>query len=553
MNNDIAIKVENLTKIYRLYDKPLDRLKETFHPFKKKYHREFYALNDVSFEVKRGETVGIIGKNGAGKSTLLQIITGVLTPTSGNITVNGKISALLELGAGFNPELTGIENIYFSGTNMGYTQEEIQNKIADIIAFADIGDFINQPMKLYSSGMYMRVAFAIAINVDPDVLIIDEALAVGDIRFSQKCFRILKEFKDNGRTILFVSHDTGAIINFCNKAIWLIDGRVYQIGEPDDIVKSYVAYMAYEFIATNRKVSKEIPVKDLIKETNNIIFSIDDLSLSDRFLEINGWAYIKDENSENMEISIVLKSEKETYCFSTQVQCVPHVTRFYKDLNLNLDNSGFVALIPRDVLKMDIYKIGIYIKKDKIEGIHYTDRSVDCLFDMKKIGLSSKAGIEWGDVSGLSTFGEGGAEIKGVALYGKSPYIKMNILTGGETVVFYVNIEIKRNIYSPIVGFVLNDEYGNSILGINNYILGKKLDDFFEGEKVILKFEFEFPSLKNGRYSFSPAIAEGTQENHVQLHWIHDAYIIEIASKEKDAKMVWYYLIKEANIDVLHC
>jgi len=187
MSNDIAIKAENLTKTYRLYDSNLDRLKESLHPLRRKYHHEFNALHDFNFEVKKGETVGIIGKNGSGKSTLLKIITGVLTPTSGSVTVNGRISALLELGAGFNPELTGIENVYFNGTLMGYSKEEMHAKLDDILGFADIGEFVRQPVKSYSSGMFVRLAFAVAINIDPDILIVDEALAVGDIFFQQKC------------------------------------------------------------------------------------------------------------------------------------------------------------------------------------------------------------------------------------------------------------------------------------------------------------------------------------------------------------------------------
>jgi len=238
-NDNIAIKVENLTKIYKLYDKPVDRLKESLHPFKKKYHREFYALKNLNFEVKEGETVGIIGKNGAGKSTLLQIITGVVTPTSGNVIANGKIAALLELGTGFNPELTGIENIYFSGTIMGYTKEEIDAKLDDIISFADIGDFINQPIKLYSSGMMLRLAFSVAINVDPKILIIDEALAVGDMGFQMKCINRIDRMRSQGITMLFVSHAPTTIKKLCDRAIWISDGQIYSMGEAVSIADAY--------------------------------------------------------------------------------------------------------------------------------------------------------------------------------------------------------------------------------------------------------------------------------------------------------------------------
>lgn len=238
--SNIAIKVQNLSKVYKLYDKPIDRLKESLHPLKKKYHKEFYALNDVSFEIKKGETVGIIGKNGAGKSTLLKIITGVLTPSSGHVHVNGRIASLLELGAGFNPEYTGVENIYLQGTLMGYTKEEMESKIQAILDFADIGDFVYQPVKSYSSGMFARLAFAVAINVDPDILIVDEVLSVGDARFQSKSIKKMESIRNNGTTILFVSHDTNQIKRFCTKCIWLHKNELRELGEPSYIADKYI-------------------------------------------------------------------------------------------------------------------------------------------------------------------------------------------------------------------------------------------------------------------------------------------------------------------------
>lgn len=239
MNKDIAIKVENLSKVYRLYNAPIDRMKEALHPFKKNYHKEFYALNDVSFEIKKGQTVGIIGKNGSGKSTLLKIITGVLNPTSGNVMVNGRISALLELGAGFNPEYTGMENIYFQGNLMGFNREEMSSKVQEILEFADIGDFIHQPVKNYSSGMFARLAFAVAINVEPEILIVDEALSVGDMAFQAKCFNKFKEFRDKGITILFVTHSTDLIIKYCQSAILINEGIKIKDGDCKETVETF--------------------------------------------------------------------------------------------------------------------------------------------------------------------------------------------------------------------------------------------------------------------------------------------------------------------------
>ncbi len=236
---DIAIKVENLSKVYKLYEKPIDRLKESINPLRKKYHKDFYALKDLSFEVKKGETIGIIGKNGSGKSTLLKIITGVLTPSSGSVQVNGKISALLELGAGFNPEYTGIENIYLNGTIMGFSKSEIESKLQDILQFADIGDFVYQPVKTYSSGMFARLAFALAISVDPDILIVDEALAVGDMAFQNKCFNKILGLMEKGKTVLFVSHSLSAIRLLCNRTIWINDGEILYFDETDTVTEIY--------------------------------------------------------------------------------------------------------------------------------------------------------------------------------------------------------------------------------------------------------------------------------------------------------------------------
>jgi len=237
MPSSAVISVKNLTKIYKIYSKPIDRLKEAFHPFSKKYHQDFYALHDVSFDVGKGEVLGFIGRNGCGKSTILQLICGVLTPSAGTIYTNGRISALLELGAGFNPELTGLENVYFKSSILGASKVETDNKIDDILAFADIGDFIHQPVKTYSSGMFIRLAFAVAVNVAPDILVVDEALSVGDFRFKQKCLRQIKKFREDGKTILFVSHDTSTVIEFCTKAIWLQDGKVFMSGTPADVCK----------------------------------------------------------------------------------------------------------------------------------------------------------------------------------------------------------------------------------------------------------------------------------------------------------------------------
>lgn len=237
--SDGVIQVIDVTKMYKLYDRHTDRLKEALGFSRKKCYTEHYALNHISFEVNKGETVGIIGTNGSGKSTILKIITGVLNPTEGEIKVNGRISALLELGAGFNGEYTGIENIYLNGTMIGFSKEEIDAKLDDILAFADIGEFVNQPVKTYSSGMFVRLAFAVAINIEPEILIVDEALSVGDVFFQAKCYHKFEEFKEAGKTILFVSHDLSSVSKYCDRVVLLNKGEKLAEGTPKEMIDLY--------------------------------------------------------------------------------------------------------------------------------------------------------------------------------------------------------------------------------------------------------------------------------------------------------------------------
>ena len=241
--SEYAIQVKDVSKMYKLYNRNRDRIIDAFNLSKTPRYREHFALNNLTFDVKRGETVGIIGTNGAGKSTILKIITGVLNATSGDVIIDGRISALLELGAGFNQEYTGIENVYLNGTMMGYTREEIDQKMQDILDFADIGDFVYQPVKTYSSGMFVRLAFAVAINIDPEILIVDEALSVGDVFFQNKCYKKFDDFKKLGKTILFVSHDLSSISKYCDRVVLLDHGRKLSEGSPKDMINIYKKVM----------------------------------------------------------------------------------------------------------------------------------------------------------------------------------------------------------------------------------------------------------------------------------------------------------------------
>ncbi len=236
--DEIAIAVKDVRKIYKLYDRPQDRVKEALG-LGKKSHKVHYALNGVSMDIKRGETVGIIGTNGSGKSTILKIITGVLNPTEGEVVVDGRISALLELGAGFNMEYNGIENVYLNGTMMGFSEKEIEEKLPAILEFADIGDYVYQPAKTYSSGMFVRLAFAVAINIEPEILIVDEALSVGDVFFQAKCYHKFEEFKEMGKTIIFVSHDLSSISKYCDRVFLLNKGTLLGEGSPKEMIDAY--------------------------------------------------------------------------------------------------------------------------------------------------------------------------------------------------------------------------------------------------------------------------------------------------------------------------
>lgn len=252
-----AIEVNNVSKKYALYNKPFDRLRESLSIFRKSFHKEFNALNPLSFKVAKGECFGIIGVNGSGKSTLLKILTDVLTPTTGTYSVNGRVSALLELGAGFNVDFTGLENIYLNGTIMGYSKEEMDQRVDAIKDFADIGEFINQPVKTYSSGMFARLAFAVAINVDPDILIVDEALSVGDIYFQAKCYKKFDEFKSKGKTIIFVTHDIGSVLKYCDEVMLLNKGDLIGIGSPAEMVDLFKKILSNQTITVASEEKKE--------------------------------------------------------------------------------------------------------------------------------------------------------------------------------------------------------------------------------------------------------------------------------------------------------
>ncbi|MDP3028251.1 MAG: ABC transporter ATP-binding protein [Deltaproteobacteria bacterium] len=430
MSSDVAIRVHDLSKCYQIYDRPHDRLKQSLYPRlqrlvgkpPKQYHREFWALKDVSFEVKKGETIGIIGRNGSGKSTLLQLICGTLTPTGGAVETNGRIAALLELGSGFNPEFTGRENVYMNASILGLTEAEIDVRYDDIVAFADIGDFLDQPVKTYSSGMYVRLAFAVIANVDADILVIDEALAVGDAFFTQKCMRFLRKFRENG-TILFVSHDTAAVIALCQGAYWLHQGMIWQSGTPKEVSEAYLA----DFFEAQQGPG-----------------------------------------------AVSARSEKE----STYNIDVPITS--YRDMRCDFINATNL--------------------RNDIE-----------LFQFQPDAAS---------------FGQGGAHITSVVLADEAgaPLIWV---VGGENVRLIITCRANKELVSPIIGFYIKDRLGQILFGDNTFLayMHKPITVEF-GHEFQAQFDFCMPILPAGDYSICAAVAEGTQHDHVQHQWLHDALML---------------------------
>ena len=395
-NNEYAIQVQDVSKIYKLYDKPIDRLKESLSLTHKNYHKDFFALSDISFNVKKGETVGIIGTNGSGKSTILKIITGVLTPTSGQVRVSGVISALLELGAGFNMDYTGIENIYMNGTMMGFSKKQMDETLPDILEFADIGDFVYQPVKTYSSGMFVRLAFALSINVEPEILIVDEALSVGDVFFQSKCYRRMEEIRKNGTTILMVTHDMGSVIKYCDRVVLLNKGHYVAEGAPGKMVDLYKKILANQMddleeellemndfsggMDNGAETKDNVPEKNIEEKTVHSGLMKDKITINPNRTEYgNGKAEIYDlgmfDERGNLT-NLLLKGEyftiKEKIRFHDSIQA-PIFTYTIKDkkgADLTGTNTMFEGAEIRPVKNGDEYEVN-FRQKMTLQGGEY--------------------------------------------------------------------------------------------------------------------------------------------------------------------------------------
>lgn len=463
MCSDVVVRASGLGKCYQIYDRPRDRLLQMIWRGRR-FHREFWALRDVSFEIRRGQTVGIIGRNGSGKSTLLQMICGVLNPSSGTIETRGRIASMLELGAGFNPEFTGRENVFLSAALHGLTREQTEARFDEIERFADIGDFIDQPVKTYSSGMFVRLAFAVIAHVDADLLVIDEALAVGDAFFVQKCMRFLREFARRG-TMIFVSHDVGAVLNLCDSAIWLQSGELRAIGAPADLTGHYLQALYEERQGGIAQASAVAPAQ----------------------ARPDGSGPADD-------------------------QRVPEAS----------DRPGAAAgetaarggELPRD------------LRQDFLNGTNLRN-------DIQVFAFRADA----------SGFGTDRARIDTVRFEspGGQP---LSWLVGGERVAIVVECTAVEALSGPIVGFVVKDRLGQALFADNTYLSMTYLSssrgplEVPRGSRLRARFEFTMPRLPNGDYVVSAALAEGTQDDHVQHHWLNDAVAFQVRSTSVFAGLI---------------
>ncbi len=424
MSSDLALKTEGLSKCYHIYQKPRDRLFQMLTRGRKRYFREFWALKDISIGIQRGETVGIIGRNGSGKSTLLQLICGTLNPSEGEIQVNGRVAALLELGAGFNPEFSGRENVFMAGALYGLTSTQLAARFDKILQFADIGEFIDQPVKTYSSGMYVRLAFAVIAHVDAEILIIDEALAVGDAFFTQKCMRFLRSFMTSG-TVLFVSHDTNAVVSLCTRALWLDKGRLLAFGDSKTLCEQYLEAIYSERHGSENKVPRE----------------------------------------QSGRIAAALNSEQK---------------------------------VPRDQ-RADFVNTSTLRNDLEIFQFHPTAKS----------------------------FGLGGATFEN-AFFCDDDGAQFVWVVGGENVCLNIAVRCLVAMAHPIVGFLVRDRLGQNLFGDNTFLTTMQRPvETQAGERLVASFRFRMPILPAGDYSITVAVANGTQEDHVVHHWVHDAIMFK--------------------------
>ena len=418
MTAELVLRTAGLGKAYRVFHRPQDRLKQILMPWRR-FYVDFWALRDVSLEVRRGEAIGLVGRNGAGKSTFLQLASGTIEPTSGTIERHGRIAALLELGAGFNPEFTGRENVMLSAMVMGLTKHQVDERFQSIADFAAIGDFIEMPVKTYSSGMYARLAFAVAAHVDADIMIVDEILSVGDIAFAQKCMRFIRSFRERG-TLLFVSHSPDSVLALCDRAVWLDHGEVRDTGPAKEVCRNYITSLTH------------------------------DQEDASAFRIRGGRRKISNTGADHRA------ETPQTEGFGTEVRV------------FSFDPEG-------------------------------------------------------------ASFGHGGGTIVNVQIL-DAERRPAPLPKGGDEVILQIECQAHAQIVGPIVGFYVRDHLGQALFGDNTFLTFRNAPlRVSPGERFFARFRFRLPYLPHGEYMVNAALAEGTQEEHVQHHWVHEAMVLTVS------------------------
>jgi lipopolysaccharide transport system ATP-binding protein len=396
MSSNWAIQARHLGKAFQLYERPIDRLKQMLMRGRRRYYKEFAALHDVSFELQKGEVLGLVGRNGAGKSTLLQLICGTLTPTAGTVDVSGRVAALLELGAGFNPEFTGRENIYFNAAILGLSQDEIVGRLEEIIAFADIGPFIDQPVKTYSSGMFVRLAFSVAVNVEPDILIIDEALSVGDGQFARKSFDRIMRLKDAGKTILFCSHSMYQVEALCNRALWLDKGNVCAVGTVSEVIRAYSTFLDGQSAGQVTNPQSSIPGERNLTSPQSLGNEVAQSRLEKVVVTVDG-SVGAIANSGNSEVKIEFEYRVKTgevpslavAFFTLDGRCIASSGSFQDNVKLIVDGNGRGrgrCTFPKFPLLRGEYSVAVWLLCDRALFVHEEVQEF-CRIKVEQIGL----------------------------------------------------------------------------------------------------------------------------------------------------------------------
>lgn len=508
-----AIRVTDVTKIYRLYNKPVDRLKESLSLTKKNYHRDFYALKGISFDIKKGESVGIIGVNGSGKSTILKIITGVLTPTTGAVAVDGRISALLELGAGFNNEYTGIENIYMNGTMMGYTRAEMDSRLKDILDFADIGDFVNQPVKSYSSGMFVRLAFALAINVDPEILIVDEALSVGDIFFQSKCYARMDELRAKGTTILMVTHDMSSVLKYCDRAIILNKGEKVSEGNPGRMVDLYKKILAGQYDQLH----------EMLDENKAANARFDQTGLSDNVSRLGERA--KTQLTGESQPDEGRAGSRAASCAQAAGDHKTHPT----DSNVNA--SGHDGSIGGKIC----------VEGNAGGGNANEGNANEGNADEGNAGYGESLIEDAGDESRLmrnfmtinpyvNEYGNGKAEIYDFGILDKDGRLT-NLILKGERFTIREKIRFFDHIEAPIFTYTFRDKKGTDLTGTNTMFENAGVMSVDAGDEYEAEFT-QYMDLQGGEYLISMSCTGFEQGEHTVYHRLYDLLNLTVISNK---------------------